>query len=366
MVRSLIAAVLLAASHGAPAQAQAPEDAGRQAHAHLQAGAAHLKRGEADAAVKECRAAVALNPQSAAAHMLLGQAYLAQRSVSMFAEAKAELQQALDLDPTLYWARFYLARAYIDTGRNDRAKEELERGLEEHPNVPHFLSLLGEVNRKLGAPEASIALQKKTLEVDPAMTPAHYYAALAYMDLKNDDAAIRELEASIRSQYVAPEMYLTLGSLYAKRKRFAEAEDVGKKAIALDPSRSESYLNLGQLYNAQGASDKALAALRSALPEGKTFPTSPYYQQLQADIHFETGRAQEEKHRNAEAIQAYLDSLAFDPNRGDTHRRLAGLLAKERDFRRAAEHAAIAEKLGTPVDVSVRNEITRGRFESVR
>ena len=75
--------------------------------------------------------------------MLLGQAYLAQGSIAMLAEAKAELQQALDLDPNLLWARFYLARIYIDLGLNEKAKEQLERGLKERPDVPHFLSLLG-------------------------------------------------------------------------------------------------------------------------------------------------------------------------------------------------------------------------------
>ena len=79
--------------------------------------------------------------------------------IAMIAEAKAELQQALDLDPHLLWARFYLAKIYIDQGLNEKAKDQLERGLRERPNVPHFLSLLGEVRRKLGDPEASAGIE---------------------------------------------------------------------------------------------------------------------------------------------------------------------------------------------------------------
>ena len=48
--------------------------------------------------------------------MLLGLTYLAQGSTAMIADAKAELQQALDLDAELLWARFYLARLYFDQG----------------------------------------------------------------------------------------------------------------------------------------------------------------------------------------------------------------------------------------------------------
>ncbi|MBI3696694.1 MAG: tetratricopeptide repeat protein [Acidobacteria bacterium] len=340
--------------------AAARSQTSQESLAHLQAGAGHLQRGEATQAVRECKAALAADPQSAAAHMLLGQAYLALRSASMMAEAKAELQQALNLDPELLWARFYLARVYMDLGRNDKAKQELERGLEQRPNVPHFLALLGEVNRKLGNPEASLALNRKALQADPALTTAHYHLALAYLDLKKQDEAIRELERSIQSQYVAPEMYLALSSLYTQRRRFGEAEDLCKKAIALDASRPEAYLNVARLYNLQGASDKALAALELALPEGKNFPATVYYQQLQADVFFEFGRAYQAKRKAPQAIQAYSRSLEFDPNRGDTHRQLAELFLRKKDYTSAMEHAKAAEKLGSALDPALRDQILRG------
>ncbi len=338
MLRRLIAiAFFVAAAHGQTS----PESLAR-----LKAGADHLQRGHADQAVRECKAALAADPQSAAAHMLLGQAYLALRSASMMAEAKAELQQALSLDPTLLWARFYLARVYLDLGRNDKAKAELERGLEQRPNVAHFLALLGEVNRKLGSPEASLALNKKALEADPALTPAHYHLALAYIDLKKPDEAIRELETALQSKYVAPEMYLTLSSLYIKTRRLSEAEDLCRRALALDASRPEGYLSLAQVHNAQGATDKALAALERALPEGKNFPATAYYQQLQADVFFETGRAYQAKRKAPQAIEAYSRSLEFDPDRADTHRQLAELFLRKKDYASARKHASAAEKLG--------------------
>lgn len=328
--------------------------------ARLKVGADLLQRGEVDSAIRELKAAIALDPQFASGHMLLGQAYLAQHSVSMIAEAKAELQQALDLDPTLLWARFYLAKVYIDLGQNDRAKKELERGLAMRPNVPHFLALLGEVNRKLGHPEISLELNRKALEADPQMTPAHYHMALAYMDLNNEDQAISALEKSVQSPYVAPDMYLTLGSLYTRQKRYREAEDMGEKAIALDPSRPEGHVRLAQLYNVQGASDRALAELKLALPEGKSYPTTAYYQQLHADVFFEQGRAYQAKRLARPAIQAYLQALAYDPGRGEAHRQLAGLLFGQGDYARARQHAFAAEKLGASLEPALRQQIQQG------
>ncbi len=316
-----------------------------EALVRLKACSENLQRNEAQQAVRNCKEAVGIDGQSGSAHLLLGQAYLALRSASMIAEAKAELQQALDIDPSLVWARFYLAKVYLDTGRPDKAKTELEQALQTRPGVAHFLSLLGEAERKLGHPEAAIEWHRKALAADPKMNTVHYYAALAYMDLKQDENAIGELEASIQSPFVAPELYLTLGSLYTQRKRYSEAEDLCRKAIALDPSHSESYLNLAQLFNAQGLGSKALAALHQALPPGKTFPTSPYYQQLQADIHFEFGRAYAAKGSPREAIAAYLECLALDASRAAAHHKLAELYRAQGDSVHAAEQSELAGKL---------------------
>ncbi len=333
-------------------------------HNQLKLGADRLQGGRIEEAISELKKAIALDPQSAAGHMLLGQAYLAKRSVSMIAEAKAELQQALDLDPSLVWARFYLAKVYIDQGRSDKAKEELERGLEARPNIPHFLALLGEVNRKLGKPELSIELNRKALQADPSMTPAYYYIGLAYMDLKKEDEAITEMERSLKSPYVAPDMYLTLGSLYARKKRYEEGEELCKKAIALDPSRPEGHLNLAQLYNIKGASDQALQELSLALPEGSSFTSSPYYQQLQADVYFERGRAYQAKGAAPQAIRAYETALAFNPNEGRTHRQLAEVYLRTGDYARAFQHVIAAEKLSFKVEDTLRQEITQRLSDS--
>jgi tetratricopeptide (TPR) repeat protein len=338
-------AALCFASAMAPAaiRAQAPP-AGPQA-AQLSAATEHLQQGKTEQAIRECKAVLAADPRSAPAHMLLGLAYLAQRSVAKVADAKAELQQALDSDPNLLWARFYLARLYLDQGSSEKAREQLERGLSQAPGAPPFLALLGEARRKLGDPSASLELNRKALEGDPTITPAHYFLALAYLDLKQDDAALAELQKAIQARDVTPEMYTTLASLYIRKQQLAEAEDSCRKAIALDPSRSDAYLNLARVYNARQASDKALEALRSALPEGKEYSVSEYYQGLEADVAVERGAAYTDKKIYAQAISAYARALDFDPSRAVAHRRLAELYRLTGDAAAAARHTSEADQL---------------------
>ena len=121
-------------------------------------------------------------------------------------------------------------------------------------------------------------LNRKAIEAGVTMTPAHYFLALAYLDLKQEQAAMVEFEKAIQSPLVTPETYNALASLYIKKQQFAAAEDLCRKAIALDRSRPDAYLNLARIYNAQNASHKALEMLRAALPEGKEFPATEYYQ----------------------------------------------------------------------------------------
>jgi tetratricopeptide (TPR) repeat protein len=311
----------------------------------LGAAAEHLQQGKAEQTIRECKGVLAANPRSAPAHMLLALAYLAKGSIDMVADAKAELQQTLDIDPELVWARFYLARLYVDQGLNEKAQEQLEIALKQSPGLPHLLSLLGEVRRKLGDPGASLELNRKALEADATMIPVHYFLALAYLDLKQDQQAIAEFEKVIHTPYVTPEMYNALASLYIRKRQFAEAEDLCRKAIALNPSRPDAYLNLARVYNAQHSSDKALEVLRAALPEGTEFAASEYYQGLQADLAAERGVAYTAKKMYPLAIEAYARALDFDPRRASIHRRLAELYLQTADPARAALHTKEAEKL---------------------
>ena len=251
----------------------------------------------------------------------------------------------LGLDPELLWARFYLARLYFDQGLTEKAQEQLERGLKQRPGLPNFLSLLGEVRRELGDPAASLDLNHKALEAGETMTPVHYFLALAHQDLKQEQAAIAEFEKAINSPYVTPEMYNALASLYIKKQQFAAAEALCRKAIAMDRTRPDAYLNLARIYNARHASDFALEALRTALPQGREFPASEYYQQLQADLAVERGVAYTAKKMYARATEEYIHALDFDPGRAAVHRRLAELFLQKGDPTGAALHTKEADKL---------------------
>ena len=113
----------------------------------------------------------------------------------------------------------------------------------------------------------------------------------------------------------------------------------------VDRSRPDAYLNLARIYNAQQASDKALEVLRAALPAGKEFPATEYYQGVQADLAVERGVAYTAKKMYAPAIEEYVRALDLDPRRAVIHRRLAELYRQKGDPAGAALHTKEADKL---------------------
>jgi tetratricopeptide (TPR) repeat protein len=295
------------------------------ATAHLKNGAEHLRKGERQQAVVELKQALAAEPQSAPAHMLLGQAYLAFGSPEMVSEAKAELQQALAIDPTLVWARFYLAKIYLDLGRIENANRELERANELKSGVPHILALSAETSRQLGDAYKATELAKQALAADREFSPAHYYMGLAYRDLGQEDNALREFEAAVQSKYVTPAMLADLASLYMQRRELTRAGELLSKAAALDPARPETHLRTGELLRLSGKLDRALEELKLATPSRGRLLSTQYSQRLEADVLYETGRVHEDRGDVRSARDAYEGALNVLPEHRATRERLSRL-----------------------------------------
>jgi tetratricopeptide (TPR) repeat protein len=322
-------------------------------------GAAQLQRNEKEPALKELKKAVALDPQSAAAHQLLGQAYLLQGSYEFISEARAELVQAIALDPNLIWARFYLARIYLDLNQPRKAREQLEAALIIRANVPHLLSLLGEAHRQLGNPALAIEQNENALAADPSFFVAHYYLGLAYLDLKKEEEAIRELEEAVKPGYPAADIYLTLGKVHYQKGQMDVALGLFQKAVAAAPAQLEGHLRLAQAYRSTRQPELALKELSLAVPEGQRLLSNAYYQQLQVEVFFERGLIHQEKRALPQAIDAYMRALELNPLHGPSHRQLTEILLQQGQYERALEHADKAEELKTPVDPALLEKIRR-------
>ena len=176
------------------------------------------------AAEREFKRAIELDPEYAPAHFAYT-ALLAARG--RFDEALRESEAARELDPyspladTNYGRAFYYARRYGE------AEAYFRKKLEERPDYPQFLHMMGYVLLQQGRYGEAIA----TLERLHSARPLHAAAALghAYGRAGRDEDAlrmIRELDEFSRSEFVPPfEKALVYVGMGRKDEAFALLEE---------------------------------------------------------------------------------------------------------------------------------------------
>lgn len=312
----------------------------------LRRGSIYLNQGKTQEAIKELKAALTLDPESAGAHLMLGYAYRLLGSYRMIGEAKGEFRQALSLDPGNTSARFHLARVYLDLGRIRKARETLEerRGITE--KTPELLSLLGEVNRQSGDPRLSIRQNETAAILDPGLAQAHYYLGLAHLDRGDTEEALSRLDRAIASKGATSDMILKAGSVYLQEGALEKAVELLRKAVEISPAVPEGRLELARALRLTGRPDSALAELDSALSFAGGFSASRKYLEFESEVWLEKGRAYDAKSSPEDAIRSYLRVLELDPDQGEAHHRLARLFESAGDPTRSREHASRAEELG--------------------
>jgi putative PEP-CTERM system TPR-repeat lipoprotein len=213
-------------------------------------------------------------------------------AAGQFAEAVVEFRNAVSRDDTWGEARFKLAEAYAASGSPERAFQEYVRAADLMPDDE-----LAQVRAAGFLVQAGQYEDGKT-RVDRllARNPSHVEALVIR---GNALAGLRDLEGAVAQM---------------------------AEAIAVEPGRSHSYMNLGMVHQTQGATDEARAAfLRAVELEPRSLPA----RRALANFYWSVGDV-------AAAERVLTETLAIDPADLVTNQALA-------TFYMAAERAAEAE-----------------------
>jgi len=312
--------------------------------------------------VRVLKEILAAKPESVEAHVLLGMAYRGLGTQEMLAEAVAEFRQAIELDPGFAPARFFLAHVYLDLGRPNRAKEELEAALEKAPGNAQFMASLGEAERQLKNPRKAIEVLRQALDADPSLAEAHYYLGLALFDAGQITEAVKELEQVVKSGAGRPEAYLALGTAYIEATRLDEAVAALTQGTKLDPARADLRIQLARAYRLKGQLDKAEIEINRARPKPNTALAASLteHQQLEFDLYSEQGMIKMKRGQYVAATEAFKKVLAMDPNHGPTNNHVAEAYLQQGLFKLASEHAGRAAKAGFPLPDSEQQLIRAG------
>src|SRR5688572_2096905 len=217
-------------------------------------------------------------------------------------EARRFAEQAAASAPQAVPARAAVAKAAVLARDFARAEREISSLLAEYPKFSEAHVLLG----MLRMAEKDVSAAERAFSTAVDLRPASAEAAAGLMDV--DFAAGRTASARDRADKIVENPSATVVGLILAAKAYQRlnnperVEQVLRRAMQTDPSRSEPYVMLGQLYIQQRRIDQALREFQEV---AQRQPTS-------VGAHTLVGALLHQQNRRGEAKAAYRKTLSID------------------------------------------------------
>jgi Flp pilus assembly protein TadD len=188
-------------------------------------------------------------------------------------EAEERLQKAIELDPTKVEYHIELSNLYIRFDLKTKAIGVLNKALNHHPDSPRINEAIAAAGEgKLSAvatgetAQRPSGAQQKVSKGKAEEALAMFNSGLKQFRLNNFGVAVDGLSAAVRLDPAKAQYHYYLGiCLLNIAKRREDAETPLRKALELDPSKLEHYLDLGNFYVKSGHKAKGLGILNNAL-----------------------------------------------------------------------------------------------------
>ncbi len=268
---------------------------------HVARGADLMKRGRADEAEQEYRAAIQLDPQNADLWASLSDAL---NSQSKGDEAISAAREAVRLDPANEPAHVYLAIALRDNapcgvGGVRRLLDEAWKAAEAGQSKQVDVSLRDCHEQDL---RESISQFREAIGLNPDDEWAHYQLGDTLDGAGNRDAAFEEYSAALRLNPNYAAAHFALGNTLGIKGDLDGAIIETRAAVRLDPKVGLFHGGLAHWLEKKGDQEEALTEYREA---AKIFPLG-YEREYEAFVQKVNATRQQEK------LQHWLGTWVFD------------------------------------------------------
>lgn len=205
-------------------------------------------------------------------------------------DAVEEAQAALKANPGDLSARKVLAHIYtqqigdaqtnhVDENMARKAIEQYKYVVDVNPKDVESLVMMGRLDRVVEDSVAAEAAFKQAMAVDPDNEDAIVGLASVYTDRNNPKAATELLE-KLAQKNPSPRSLVTLANNYESMREYSLAADAYKKAVELDPNRTELKQAMAQDLALAGRFDEALATYKE-LMTANSQDAQPYLRSAQ-------------------------------------------------------------------------------------
>lgn len=159
-----------------------------------------------------------------------------------FGLAHQHAEQAVMLEPGSAEALEVLGRVQLHRNQLDQALSAFLSALQLKPQNPSVLNNAGYVFLKRGDLLQARLYLEQAVAIDGSLVEAHNNLGIALARLGDRDRALQEFLA-VNDPSAA---FNNLGVVYLGQKRWSEARDAFRRALALDPGHSKARTNLAE------------------------------------------------------------------------------------------------------------------------
>ncbi|MGA2813718.1 MAG: FG-GAP-like repeat-containing protein [Candidatus Acidiferrum sp.] len=235
---------------------------------YLSYGSVFFERGYLGPAENFLQLALRDNPSSAEAYYGLGSVYLRQQKN---AEARKNFESALQSQAnypgTLSKAWNNLGILAAQERHTAEAVADFQQAIKLDPGYGVALDNLGNAYRQARQWENAQEAFRRALELNPQDADANYAMGMVFAQLDDAEHAHEFLQKAVAARPNYPEALNNLGILYLRSNRRDDAEKSFKESIRVAPAFDQSYLNLARLYAIEGEPQKARAILLELLKQ---------------------------------------------------------------------------------------------------
>jgi tetratricopeptide (TPR) repeat protein len=186
----------------------------------------------------------------------------------MLDESIAAGQKAIELDPAYSDAYAYLAEAYADRNRPDRALEMARKAVELNENSWLAQRNLAYAFEHQGKYKTAVDTYRRAIELFPNMGILYLEMAQNLRQVRANAEADAALLKASDLDPSNPEIHDSIGRNLYDRGKLAQARF--KRAIEVDPSYALGFAHLGWTYYAQRQYEEAIPNFEEAIKKGAT------------------------------------------------------------------------------------------------
>ena len=136
--------------------------------------------------------------------------------------------------------------------------------LEECPQHPDALNLLGTAIAQDDEPEKAIQFIQQAILFRPELAPYRVNLGVVFQDLGRFDQAEASFQYAIQLDEKFVDAYYNLAKLYKQVEKPISAIKTYKKLLSLAPQRQDALINMGNIYFDDGSLEKAITYFKKA------------------------------------------------------------------------------------------------------